>query len=95
MKTARPHCAAILAPPLIDVMTKKLAAIALVLSVAGCRMCSDCCDYSSPVPGGRPMSTTRSGSNLGASAYLSEPKYVPGPTPMPAASGRPAAGATP
>ena len=31
-------------------MTRKLAAIAACLALAGgCRMCSDCCDYSSPV----------------------------------------------
>jgi hypothetical protein len=65
-------------------MAKKLATILLVLGAAGCRMCSDCCDYSSPVPGGLPMSASRAGSNLGASQYLSDPTYVEPPVPMPA-----------
>jgi hypothetical protein len=42
-------------------MTKKLIFAAIVLS-GGCRMCSDCCDYASVVPGGPPLGTSRSGS---------------------------------
>jgi hypothetical protein len=46
------------------IMTKKLAALAVLLVAGGCRMASDCCDYSSPVPGGLPMGSVRSGSVL-------------------------------
>jgi hypothetical protein len=68
-------------------MTKKLAALALLVAAGGCRMCSDCCDYSSPVPGGQPLGLTRAGSVLSGGAYAA-PYYQSGatgqPVPMPA-----------
>lgn len=69
------------------VMVKKLCALALVVVAGGCRMCSDCCDYSSPVPGGQPMGLTRAGSVLSGGAFAA-PYYQPAstgaPVPMPA-----------
>jgi hypothetical protein len=76
-------------------MFRKIAAFGLLLIAGGCRMCSDCCDYSSPVPGGLPMSSSRAGSNLGESSYLAEPVYVEAPVPMPTVVEAPAAPITP
>jgi hypothetical protein len=68
-------------------MVKKLLVLALVVAAGGCRMCSDCCDYSSPVPGGQPLGLTRAGSVLSGGAYAA-PYYqaasVGAPVPMPA-----------
>jgi hypothetical protein len=68
-------------------MVKKLIALSLVVAASGCRMCSDCCDYSSPVPGGQPLGLTRAGSVLSGGAYAA-PYYQPGaagaPVAMPA-----------
>ena len=59
-------------------MIKKLAPLAVLLCAGGCRLCSDCCDYSSPVPGGAPLGLTRSGSVLSGGIAAAEP--VPMPT---------------
>lgn len=58
-------------------MIKKFAALALLLFASGCRMCSDCCDYSSPVPGGAPMGLTRSGSVLSGGMNTVQPVPMP------------------
>ncbi len=65
-------------------MLKKLAAAALVLAAGGCRMCSDCCDYSPAVPGGPPLGPVRSGSALGGGVYVEPmtPTYEPAPLPV-------------
>jgi hypothetical protein len=95
MIAPRPHLTAEANPFRQVAMFRKIAAFALLLVAGGCRMCSDCCDYSSPVPGGLPMSTSRAGSNSGGSAYLSEPAYVEAPVPMPTVTEAPAAPITP
>jgi hypothetical protein len=59
-------------------MSKLLLALAVLVVSGGCRQCSNSCDYSPTVPGGVPLGPVRSGSNLGASAYTTQP------TPMPA-----------
>lgn len=58
-------------------MIKKFAPLAVLLMAGGCRMCSDCCDYSSPVPGGAPMGPTRSGSVLSGGLAAAEPVPMP------------------
>ena len=43
------------------------------LAAGGCRMCSDCCDYSPPVPGGLPLGLQRAGSALSGNLYVEPP----------------------
>jgi hypothetical protein len=60
-------------------MHKKLAVLALVVATSGgCRMCSDCCDYSPTVPGGLPLGRVRSGSVLSGGAAVEPPIFDPG-----------------
>jgi hypothetical protein len=69
-------------------MNKKLAALTLLAAASGCRMCSDCCDYTAPVAGGPPLGTARSGSVLGGG-------FVPPPIETPAIETMPVAAAQP
>lgn len=57
-------------------MTKILAAAALLLAAGGCRMCSDCCDYSPTTPGGLPLSSQRSGSVLSGGMPVGDPAAI-------------------
>jgi hypothetical protein len=51
-------------------MERKFWAAAVLLAAGGCRMCSDACDYSAPVPGGpRSGSLQRAGSAFNGQVY--------------------------
>jgi hypothetical protein len=63
--------------PTLGAMFKKLVALALLAVAGGCRMCSDSCDYTSPVAGGSYLGTRRAGSNLGAAGYATTPPPAP------------------
>lgn len=55
-------------------MRKKCLGAVLLLAAAGCRMCSNCCDYSSPLADG-PYATVhgRAGSVASGVPVVSEP----------------------
>jgi hypothetical protein len=59
-------------------MTKRLFALLPILALAGCRMCSDSCDYSPPVAGS-PYDAihSRAGSAFNGTVYPTTP-----PTPQ-------------
>jgi hypothetical protein len=65
------RCCAALRGSLRDAaMERKFWAAAVLLAAGGCRMCSDACDYSSPVPGGpRSGSLQRAGSAFNGQVY--------------------------
>ncbi|QDT72675.1 hypothetical protein [Lacipirellula limnantheis] len=51
-------------------MERTFWAAAVLLAAGGCRMCSDACDYSAPVPGGpRSGSLQRAGSAFNGQVY--------------------------
>ncbi len=59
------------------VAMKKFAPLALLVLVAGCRMCANSCDDSPVVAGGPPVGLSRAGSNLGGGSYASAPVPMP------------------
>jgi hypothetical protein len=78
-------------------MAKKLFVAVLAVAAAGCRMCSNSCDYS-PAVAGSPHNafTSRAGSASYVAPLVTTPPLTPAPVPpTPPTAGQPTVGPQP